>query len=106
MYLSVTCWRNLADHVTASLHKGDQVVVQGRMKIEEYQTKEGAHRTDLVVDAKAIGPDLALHTVMVNRPDWGASTRQQQLLEPRHTPPDLEPIPKEELTKEDVADAA
>jgi single-strand DNA-binding protein len=106
MYLSVACWRNLADHVTASLHKGDQVVVHGRMKIEEYQTKEGAHRTDLVVDAKAIGPDLALHTVMVNRPDWGASTRQQQLLEPRHTPPDLEPIPKEELTKEDVAHAA
>jgi single-strand DNA-binding protein len=81
---------------------GDQIVVHGRMKIREYTTEEGARRTDLEVDAKAIGPDLALHTVSVNRPDWAISPHQQTLLKP---PPD-QLFPSEEVTREEAAQAA
>jgi single-strand DNA-binding protein len=102
MYLTVSCWRNLADHVADSLRKGDQVVVHGRMKIREYKTEEGDRRTSLEVDAKAIGPDLALHTVAVNRPDWAISPHQQTLLNPPPGPL----IPPEDVTQEEVAQAA
>jgi single-strand DNA-binding protein len=102
MYLSVSCWRHLADHVADSLHKGDQVLVHGRMKIREYTTEDGARRTDLEVDAKSIGPDLALHTVTVNRPDWAISPRQQMLL----NPPPTQLVPPEVVTQEEVAQAA
>lgn len=102
MYLTIVCWRNLADHVTESLRKGDQVVVHGRMKIREYKTREGAQRTDLEVDAKAVGPDLARHTVTVNRLGRPVSPDQQELL----SPPRADPDPTEEVTKEDVAQAA
>jgi len=102
MYLTVSCWRNLADHVADSLRKGDQVVVHGRMKIREYKTEEGDRRTNIEVDAKAIGPDLALHTVAVNRPDWAISPHQQTLLNPPLGPL----IPPEEVTQEEVAQAA
>lgn len=102
MYLTVSCWRNLADHVADSLNKGDQVVVHGRMKLREYTTDEGARRTNLEVDAKAIGPDLALHTVTVNRPNWLVSPHQQTLL----NPPPAEPSPPDEFTQEEVTQAA
>jgi single-strand DNA-binding protein len=88
--------------VADSLRKGDQIVVQGRMKIREYTTEEGARRTNLEVDAKAIGPDLALHTVVVNRPDWAISPHQQTLLNP---PPD-QLVPPADVTHEEVPQAA
>jgi single-strand DNA-binding protein len=96
IYLAVACWRHLADHVADSLRKGDQVVVHGRMRLREYTTEEGARRTSLEIDARAIGADLALHTVTVDRPDWSVSPRQQTLLNPL----------AENLTKEDVVQAA
>lgn len=103
MYLTVVCWRNLADHVAESVRKGDQVVVHGRMRIRGYQTRDGAQRTDLEVDAKAIGPDLTLHTVTVNRLGWPVSPGQQELLS---TPLGATENPTEDLAKEDVAQAA
>jgi single-strand DNA-binding protein len=102
MYLTVTCWRHLADHAADSLNKGDQVVVHGRMKIRDYTTEAGAHRTNLEVEARAIGPDLALHTVTVNRPDWAISPHQQTLLNP---PPEQQ-VPLEVVTQEEVVQAA
>ncbi len=100
MYMTVSCWRSLADHVAESLQKGDQIVVSGRLKLREYTTEDNERRTDLTVDAKAIGPDLAIHTVAVSRRDWTVSPNQQQLIPPTT----LTPPPK--TTKEDVARAA
>jgi single-strand DNA-binding protein len=73
MYVRVVGWRTLAEGVTA-LHKGDQVVVTGRLKLTEYTTEEGARRTSPEIDARAIGPDLAWHTVIVNRRNWTPQT--------------------------------
>jgi single-strand DNA-binding protein len=102
-YLRVACWRRLADNVADSLHKGDQVVVHGRLKIREYTTDEGARRQDPEVTAWAIGPDLSLHTVTVSRPAWALSPDQQTLLNP--TP--AKPVPDEESpAEEEVAQAA
>lgn len=101
MYLRVVCWRNLADNVAASLQEGDQVVVRGRLKIRDYLTKDNLHRTDLEVDAWVIGPDLSLHTVAINRPDWRTGPHQR--------PPDSPPTPTtddDDATRDQVAQAA
>jgi single-strand DNA-binding protein len=97
MYMTIVCWRRLADNVAESLHKRDQIVVHGRLRISEYEAANGEHRQNLEVEAKALGPDLTLSTVTVNRPDWAISPNQQTLLNP---PPAQEP------TQEEVAQAA
>jgi len=57
-YLTVSCWRTLADHVVQSVHKGDPVVVTGRLRVREWS--DGDRRGLTVdVDAKAVGHDLA-----------------------------------------------
>jgi single-strand DNA-binding protein len=57
-WFTVKSWRSAARNVAESLRKGDPVVVHGRLSTEEWSGPEGI-RTNLVLDAIAIGPDLA-----------------------------------------------
>ena len=38
-FYGVTCWRTLAEHCRDSLHKGDPVVLLGRLRIRDWRTK-------------------------------------------------------------------
>lgn len=57
-YVTVTCWRKLADNAAVCLRKGDPVVVKGRLSVRSYDDKQGVPRTQVDVDASSIGHDL------------------------------------------------
>jgi single-strand DNA-binding protein len=57
-YVTVTCWRSLATNVAACLRKGDPVVVKGRMRVRQFDDKDGNQRTAVEVDASTLGHDL------------------------------------------------
>ncbi|OBC15980.1 single-stranded DNA-binding protein [Mycobacterium sp. 852013-50091_SCH5140682] len=59
LYVTVNCWGNLARGVSASLGKGDAVVVVGHLYTSEYEDKEGVRRSSVEVRATAVGPDLS-----------------------------------------------
>jgi single-strand DNA-binding protein len=63
---TVVCWRQLADHVAASVGKGDRVVVVGRWRQRQYEV-DGTSRTAHEVDADAVGVDLGRYPVTVRR---------------------------------------
>jgi single-strand DNA-binding protein len=44
VFLRWTAWRELAEHVAASLRKGDPVLVVGRFRHREYQAESGETR--------------------------------------------------------------
>lgn len=69
-FVTVICWRALADNVQASLRVGDPVMVRGRMHTREYET-EGRRVFTTEMDASAVGPDLARCTTVVTRPPAG-----------------------------------
>ena len=56
-WITVKVFRDAAFNVAASLHKGDPVVVRGRLGTSEWESENGP-RTDLVLEASALGPDL------------------------------------------------
>jgi single-strand DNA-binding protein len=58
-FVNVLCWRTLADNVAMCLRKGEPVVVRGRMRIREYEDKEGSPRSITEVEASQIGHDLS-----------------------------------------------
>ncbi|GAB3435664.1 single-stranded DNA-binding protein [Actinophytocola sediminis] len=68
LFVAVNCWRRLADGVANSVAKGDNVVVAGRLYVRQYTTEGGDRRETFELDARAIGPDLAWCTVVVERP--------------------------------------
>jgi single-strand DNA-binding protein len=57
-YVTVSCWRKLADNVALCLRKGDPVVVKGRLSVRDYE-KDGMPRIDVMVDASSVGHDLS-----------------------------------------------
>jgi single-strand DNA-binding protein len=65
-WFTVKSWRSAARNVAESLRKGDPVVVHGRLSTEEWNGPDGT-RTTLVLDAIAIGPDLAYGTARYSR---------------------------------------
>jgi single-strand DNA-binding protein len=71
VFLTINCWRRLAEGVAVSLVKGDKVVVTGRFFVREYFTDSGEKRFSNEVDARSVGPDLAWHTVSVDRAESG-----------------------------------
>jgi single-strand DNA-binding protein len=58
LFLSVTCWRSLAENVSESVHKGDPVVVTGRLTSQRYEVGEQLRYVE-VLEATSLGHDLA-----------------------------------------------
>src|ERR1035437_8522837 len=53
-YVTVSCWRKLADNVALCLRKGDPVVVKGRLSGGRYE-RAGIPRPGVDVDASSVG---------------------------------------------------
>jgi single-strand DNA-binding protein len=57
-FVTVTCWRKLAENLSKCLRKGDPVVLRGRLDVRTYVNKEGERRIAVDVDAASLGHDL------------------------------------------------
>lgn len=64
--LKVNCYRKLAEKVAATLIPRDHVVVTGRVYTYRHETDSGM-RSELVLDASCVGPDLNLCDVVIER---------------------------------------
>ena len=74
-YFGVTCWRELAENVAWSMHKGDPVVVHGRLRIRDREDG-GQQRRYVDIEADSVGHNLR----------WGTSMyRRQRRLNPAET---------------------
>ena len=58
-FVTVLCWRALADNVAMCLRKGEPVLVRGRLRVREYEGKDGARGTETEIDASSVGHDLS-----------------------------------------------
>lgn len=66
-WLTVVCWRTLADHIAASLAKGDPVLVLGRLRTQAWDDDNGARHERLVLEAISVGHDLGKGTAAFRR---------------------------------------
>ena len=73
LFLSCAVWRQAAENVAESLQRGMRVIVQGRLKSRQYETREGEKRTVIELDVDEVGPSLRYATAKVNRTQRGSS---------------------------------
>lgn len=66
-WFSVTAWRGLAANCAVSLHRGERVVVQGRLRTRDWTTEDGKSGTSVEIDAVAVGHDLTWGTTSFTR---------------------------------------
>ena len=66
-YLNVNCWRDLAENAAESLHKGDRVIVIGRVRVRSYENREGQTVWTTEIEADEIAPSLRWARASVSR---------------------------------------
>ena len=67
-FFRVNCWRQLAEHTTDSLSKGDRALVIGRLKARSWEDKDTGERRSVVeVEAEEVGPSLKWATAKPQR---------------------------------------
>lgn len=57
-WFTVSAWRQLGEHCVRSIHKGDPVIVHGRLTQRTWQNKAGEDVVSLEIDAISVGHDL------------------------------------------------
>lgn len=69
-FVTIQCWRTLADNVCMSVHKGEPVLITGRLQIRRFEDAEGAPRTAVEVEAASVGHDLTRGVAQFSRTRW------------------------------------
>ena len=66
-FFNVVAWQSLAENAAESLHKGNRVVVSGRLEQRSWENAEGERRTIFELVADEIGPSLRWVTAKLTR---------------------------------------
>jgi single-strand DNA-binding protein len=73
-FITVVFWKELAEHVAETLHKGDRIVAEGRLEEARWETEAGEKRSKHRIIANSVGVSLRFATATVHRtprPDAG-----------------------------------
>ncbi|MDM7989537.1 single-stranded DNA-binding protein [Arthrobacter sp. zg-Y877] len=66
-WYAVSLFRQLATNAAFSIHKGDRVVVTGRLRLRQWATEDGRSGTSADIDADTVGHDLMWGTANFRR---------------------------------------
>jgi len=76
LFLTCNVWRQAAENVAESLQRGMRVIVNGRLKQRNYETKEGEKRTVFEVEVDDVGPSLKNASAKVTRAQRSTGSTQ------------------------------
>ena len=77
LFMRCSAWREMAENIAESLHRGTRVIVQGRLKSRSYETKEGEKRTVVEMDVDEVGPSLRYASAKVTKAERFNPQQQQ-----------------------------
>ncbi|WP_433353943.1 single-stranded DNA-binding protein [Microtetraspora malaysiensis] len=89
-YYTIRCYRALADNVAQSVRKGHPLVVYGRLRIKQFQDRQGEQRFLAEVEASSLGHDLK----------WGIASFEKPVRSYAGTPSGEERQGMEDATRE------
>ena len=84
-FLTVSAWRQFGENIAASLHRGQPVVVVGRLRQREFE-RDGQRVTSYEVDADLVGHDLTRGSAVFARNPRGPQTSDVRRLEEAPVP--------------------
>ena len=83
-YLRGTLWGAAAQNAADTLHKGDRVIVSGRLRQRDYTTTQGEKRTTHELDIDEIGASLRYATADITKTTPNGHTPTQPDDQPPH----------------------
>jgi single-strand DNA-binding protein len=76
VWMRCAVWRDTAENVAASLHKGDRVIVRGRLKQRTYE-KDGQNHTVTECEVDEVGAALRYAEVRITKAERQQGGQQQ-----------------------------
>lgn len=73
LFLRCSLWRDAAENVAESLHRGTRVIATGKLKSRSYD-KDGEKRTVIELEVDEIGPSLRYATAAVTKLNRGGNS--------------------------------
>ncbi|MDQ3762175.1 MAG: single-stranded DNA-binding protein [Actinomycetota bacterium] len=67
VFMRCNVWRHVAENVAESLTRGSRVMVTGRLRSRQWETREGEKRTNLEVEVDEIAASLKFATVAIRK---------------------------------------
>lgn len=105
MFVTVACWRSLAENVLSSVKKGQPVVVEGRLHVSSYDDKDGVARNNIEIEAAVVGHDLTRGISAFTKADPAMRTEREIVPEAqdleREDSPGFDPMTGEILDDSD-----
>ena len=92
IFVTVVCWRALAEHAASSFSKGEPVIVTGRLRMRQWTTEDGRSGTAVELEAAAAGHDVSRGTSAFTRtPARAADSAASGVTAARDLPADASP---------------
>lgn len=82
IFMRGTVFGEFAEHVAATLRKGQRVIAVGELKQNQYETESGEKRTSTELKVDALGPDLRYATATVVRADQNSTPTSDWVAQP------------------------
>lgn len=76
LFMRCAVWRDAAENVAETLHKGDRVVVYGQLKMRQYE-KDGEKKTSTEMTVDEVGPSLRYASAKVTKTQRSGNGQQQ-----------------------------
>lgn len=73
-FMRVNCWRDMAENVAESLHKGDRAIVIGRIRVRSYDDQQGVTKWITEIEADEVAPSLRWARANVNKSSGSSSS--------------------------------
>lgn len=77
LFLGVSVWRQQAENVVESLHRGDRVIVVGYLAQRQYE-KDGERKSSYEIKAEEVGPALKNATANVTKSTGNGQQQRAQ----------------------------
>ena len=69
-FFDVSCFRQLAENVAESIHKGSRVVIYGTLSQRSWENQEGERRSKVEIIADEVAPSLRWASVEITRNEF------------------------------------
>src|SRR5215467_9793318 len=67
LFFPCSAWRQMAENIAESLHRGDRVNIEGKVKQRSFETSQGEKRTVMELEIIEIGPSLRYAQAKVSK---------------------------------------
>jgi single-strand DNA-binding protein len=68
-FFNIVAWGDMGENIAQSVHKGDRVLVTGRLEQRSYESQPGEKRSVVEIIADEVGPSLRWATATVVKPE-------------------------------------